>query len=118
MAEFLRDPIMKRIQANIVYLAILLSVLFSGSWKLLAQDWTSLRGNDGLGSVQPEGILSKTSEVDLRIRWKAKIGSGYSSPVISNGFVITLYTSNGRESGVSKEKEDFVAAFDAGTGVT
>ena len=57
----------------------------------VAQEWSGLRGDDGLGSVVSGGILSKTSDVGFKLRWKRKIGSGYSSVVVSQDKVVTMY---------------------------
>lgn len=62
------------------------------SLNTFAQDWSSIRGNEGLGSARPNGVLSTTSDVKLQTRWKKKIGSGYSSVVVANNRVITMYT--------------------------
>lgn len=56
-----------------------------------AQDWASFRGNDGLGSATPGGVLASESSIGLKQRWKRKLGSGYSSVVVSGDRVVTMY---------------------------
>ncbi len=56
------------------------------------QDWPALRGENGTGVVHPKGILAQTPDIDLKVRWKKKIGSGYSSVVIERGRLIAMYT--------------------------
>jgi outer membrane protein assembly factor BamB len=82
-----------------------------------AQDWVGLRGNDGQGSIQTNGLLSRTSDVDLKVRWKTKIGSGYSSVVIADGIVLALYTEpDAGDSEDSTDVEDVAVGIDAESG--
>ena len=72
--------------------AALLALVF-GAAGLVADDWPQFRGPHGTGMVDPGGILSRTSDVELKVRWKQPIGSGYSSVVVADGKVIALYSS-------------------------
>ncbi len=74
---------------------------------IMAQDWPALRGATGTGMLSPGGVLSKSSDFELKVRWKIKIGSGYSSVVVSKGRVIAMYTDGDK---------DVVGCFDAETG--
>lgn len=63
---------------------------FAGS--LRADDWTSIRGNDGMGRWVGKTRLTEARNVGLKVRWKKRIGSGYSSVVVSQEKAITMYT--------------------------
>lgn len=80
---------------------------FSNRPAVAEDDWASIRGNDGLGKWTRSTRLSQVKNVGLKIRWKKKIGSGYSSVVVSDGKVATQYTDG---------KQDFVACFSQATG--
>ena len=69
-----------------------LVMLLSGT--AVAEDWRSIRGNDGTGTVSPGGVLSQGEPVELRLAWKKQIGSGYSSVVVSGGKVFAMYSEN------------------------
>ncbi|MEM7475391.1 MAG: PQQ-binding-like beta-propeller repeat protein [Planctomycetota bacterium] len=58
----------------------------------MGDDWRSIRGNDGLGRWMGSTVLSQSENVELKVRWKKQIGSGYSSVVVSDGKVITMAT--------------------------
>lgn len=84
-------------RSNIVRFGYLLGVFcplicFWLTVETRGQDWPALRGENGAGSIRPGGILSNSSAVDLKVRWKKKIGSGYSSLVLERGRLVTLYT--------------------------
>ncbi len=91
-------------------LSVTTSLVFSAF--SFAQDWNAIRGSDGLGVVETDGILSKTSDVDLKVRWKTKIGSGYSSVVVGKGIAVACYT----DAKDADKKTDYVAGLDAATG--
>lgn len=76
---------------------------------LLADDWRAIRGNTGTGVVNPGGVLSSGQPVDLKVAWKKKIGSGYSSVVVANNSVIALY---------SEENDDVIACLKTSNGET
>lgn len=65
--------------------------------------WRSIRGNDGLGKWSGTTKLSRTKNPGFKLRWKKKIGSGYSSVVVADGKVITMATDG---------KQDFVICLD------
>lgn len=53
-----------------------------------ADDWPSWRGASGDGVWRETGILREIPETGLAIRWRARIGPGYSGPVVANGRVV------------------------------
>ncbi len=69
-----------------------------------ADEWNSIRGNNGEGEWTGKKLLSQSEDVALRVRWKKQIGTGYSSVVVSDGKVLTMYSSGER---------DLVGCFDA-----
>jgi outer membrane protein assembly factor BamB len=96
-------------RSNNIIVAISLLATFLISPISKGQDWPSLRGADGLGSANPSSNLAAGGEIKLETRWKKKIGSGYSSVVISNGRVVTMYTDG---------TNDLLASLSASTGET
>ena len=76
---------------------------------ILADEWKSIRGNSGEGNWTGKTLLSQSEDVALRVRWKKQIGSGYSSVVVSDNKVLTMYTDGER---------DLVGCFDAKNGDT
>ena len=92
---------------------LVLGILFSAH-AVEAQDWPAMRGSQGIGVVDAKGILSRTSDVDLKIRWKTKMGSGYSSVVVAKGIVVVCFTE--AKSDKAEDKTDYVAGLDAASG--
>ncbi len=87
-----------------------------GSVPLNAQDWPGLRGINGTGVSSESSVLSRTSKVDLKVRWKIQIGSGYSSVVVADDKVLALYSGMHAGNGESKTKQDLISAFDISNG--
>lgn len=88
-------------------IAPLILVFVLSSWSN-AQDWPALRGESGYGELQTNnGILTQSTDVSLKTRWKKKLGSGYSSVVVANNKVVTMYTDG---------TSDFVACLNAANG--
>lgn len=79
------------------------------SGHLVADDWRSIRGNDGLGIASGSRVIESSTKPGLKIRWKKKIGSGYSSVVVSAGKAVTMYTDG---------KRDLVICVDSSNGKT
>src|SRR5208283_1850500 len=48
-------------------------------------DWPGFLGPAGNGVSPEKGILSPWSEAGLKVKWRLKVGSGYSGPSISAG---------------------------------
>lgn len=74
-----------------------------------ADDWPAIRGG-GDGVVKSEGILSASDEIELKVRWRRPIGSGYSSVVVVDGRCVTM-----NKDGVDGA-DDVVSCYDASTG--
>lgn len=89
-------------RSRIVMLALIGCCFISSA---SAQDWPELRGPDGQGAIEAGGILSRTKDIDLAVRWKRELGSGCSSVVISDGRVVVLY-SDGEEDQVACLSQD------------
>lgn len=88
--------------------ALLLFCLLCGPVDALhSQDWPEIRGENGVGSFSPGGALAGDEAVELKVAWKKKIGSGYSSVVVADGRVIVMY---------SDRDEDVVACLDSESG--
>jgi outer membrane protein assembly factor BamB len=81
-------------------------LVLSSAWSLAAADWPQWLGpkRDGSSSEKIEPWKEDPKEV-----WRAKVGVGFSSPVIANGRVFVHARVNG------KEREELIA-FDAKTG--
>lgn len=70
-----------------------LVVAFAGSGR--ADDWPQWRGPQRDGVWRETGILDRIPANGLTIRWRARVGNGYSGPVVANGCVFVsdhLYT--------------------------
>lgn len=74
-----------------------------------SQDWSGFRGSDGNGSASPGGPLARTATAGLEVKWKRKLGSGYSSCVISGDLLVTMY---------SDGTDDLVVCLDKQSGET
>jgi hypothetical protein len=51
------------------------------------EDWPQWRGPNRDGLWRETGILAAIPEAGLKIRWRARIGAGYSGPVVAQGRV-------------------------------
>src|SRR5437899_2106672 len=65
--------------------AILLLMLFAAA--LQAEDWPQWRGPNRDGVWSETGILESFPADGLKVRWRAPIGPGWSSPVVAKGRV-------------------------------
>ena len=87
---------------------------------LQAQDWPAFRGGDGLGTAQPGGILSNSApasqKVDLKIRWRRTLGSGYSSVVVVGDRVVTCYTDGESDKVICLNKQSGEPIWDSKLG--
>ena len=70
---------------TIVTVALTLPLLSSGG--LRADDWPQWRGPNRDGVWSETGILQKFPAEGLKIRWRAPVGWGFSSPVVAQGRV-------------------------------
>lgn len=73
---------------------------------ILAQDWPQWRGPGRDGAVASFAAPPAWPD-QLKLKWKVKVGTGHSSPVVSGGRVY-LHARDG--------EEEFVRAFDLATG--
>jgi enterochelin esterase-like enzyme/outer membrane protein assembly factor BamB len=69
-------------------------------------DWPSLRGPSHDGSAAPDSRFGAGPGSPV-VRWRARLGSGYSGIAVSGGHVVTLFADGGH---------DVLAAFDAASG--
>ena len=79
-----------------------------------ADDWTQWRGLHRDGVWNERGILEKFPAGGLKVRWRAAVGPGYSSPVVAQGRVFVTDCELGpKEKRQAKER---VHCFDEATG--
>src|SRR5687768_16547484 len=71
-----------------------------------AQDWPGLRGPRFDGSAAP-GSGFGAGDGAMVVRWRVKLGSGYSGVAVSGGHAVTLF---------SDGTKDVLAAFDVASG--
>jgi outer membrane protein assembly factor BamB len=64
-----------------------LALLLQASAALRADDWPQWRGPDRDGAWRETGLLQSFPAGGLKVRWRAPIGWGYSSPVVAQGRV-------------------------------
>lgn len=64
------------------------AVLLVCAVTLRADDWPQWRGANRDGVWRETGILETIPASGLEVRWRAKIGQGYSGPVVARGRVI------------------------------
>ncbi len=67
-------------------LLILLAIPFFSA-PLRADDWPQWRGSNRDGIWRETGIVEKIPAAGLPFRWRAKVGNGYSGPVVAGGRV-------------------------------
>lgn len=90
------------------------SLLLSQS---VAQDWPALRGADGTGNLNTtNGVLKTGESFQFKTRWKKKLGSGYSSVVVSDNRVVTMYTDGTDDRVVCLDAKDGSTVWDIVTG--
>ena len=68
-------------------LAALLILLLPGPEAAQAKDWPQFRGPNRDSVWNETGILQTFPAAGLKIRWRAPIGAGHSSPVVVGGRV-------------------------------
>ena len=79
-----------------------------------AEDWPQWRGPHRDGVWHENGILDKFPPEGLKVRWRAPVGPGYSSPVVAHKRVFVTDCQLG-----AKEKlpaQERVHCFDVATG--
>jgi WD40 repeat protein len=87
--------------------ALIVGLLYTPA--LRADDWPQWRGPNRDGVWREKGILETFPRDGLNVRWRAKIGGGYSGPVVSRGRVFVT----DRQLGPDVER---VLCFDEHTG--
>jgi len=65
----------------------LLIVSLLGLAESRADDWPQWRGPNRDGVWRETGILETIPSAGLKVRWRARIGNGYSGPVVAQGRV-------------------------------
>jgi WD40 repeat protein len=87
--EVVRDHIMTKVagrfQRTERYSALTLSLLLAVAAH--AEDWPQFRGPNRDGVWGETGILEKIPASGLEVRWRAKVGNGFSGPVVAQGRV-------------------------------
>lgn len=71
---------------QITLVCTLITVLLSTSG-LPADDWSQWRGANRDGVWRETGIVKAIPHSGLQVRWRAKVGRGYSGPVVAKGRV-------------------------------
>lgn len=69
-------------------------------------DWPRWRGPDFNGTSREAGVFPRDG-FQLQVRWRRKLGSGYSGIAVSGSRAVTLF---------SDGKDDYAAALDADSG--
>lgn len=94
-----------------IRLAILLTLLSTWGLSAHADDWPQWRGPNRDGVWSETGILETFPPEGLKVRWRAPVGIGFSSPIVSDGRVFVT------DSELAQPKaRERVHAFDAATG--
>jgi len=57
------------------------------TWQLQADDWPQWRGPNRDGVWRESGIIEAIPPHGLKVRWRARVGRGYSGPVVAEGRV-------------------------------
>ena len=81
-------------------------LLFALALSEAPSDWPRWRGPDFNGTSREAGVFPGEG-FQLQVRWRRKLGSGYSGIAVSGNRAVTLF---------SDGKNDYAAALDAGTG--
>ena len=74
-----------------------------------ASPWTQWGGPNRNFQTEASGLKDTWPASGPRVVWKRPLGEGYSSPVVENGVLYTMY---------GKRGEEFVLAANAETGET
>jgi len=90
---------------------LLLSFIPLSVCQVLADDWPQWRGPTRDGVWRETGLVEKFAEEQLPIKWRVKIGAGYSGPTVANGRVYVM------DRQTDPEQMERVVCVDAETGV-
>jgi outer membrane protein assembly factor BamB len=88
----------------------ILIALAGGAVSAFADDWPQWRGPQRDGRWREDGIVEKFSAPRLEPKWRAEVGSGYSSPSVAEGRVFVT------DRMVEPKQTERVHCFDADTG--
>jgi outer membrane protein assembly factor BamB len=92
-------------------IAATFTVPFLSALAARADDWPQWRGPNRDGVWRETGILKSFPPGGLKVRWRAPVGPGWSSPVVADGRVYLT------DSELAKPKaKERVCCFDQGTG--
>ena len=98
-------------QSAVGKVGLLLGFIVTISLNTTAQsentDWPMWRGNNQDGKLAQDGIFPSHRGYGLRVAWRKKLGSGYSSVSVADGRAFTMF---------SDDKSDYLIALDAETG--
>ena len=67
--------------------AAVLSLALLAGTAVRADDWPQWRGPSRDGVWRETGILTAMPAGGLKVRWRARVGNGYSGPVVAKGRV-------------------------------
>ena len=67
---------------------IALFVLLIDGCVASADDWPQWRGPNRDGVWRETGIVETIPATGLKVRWRARVGNGYSGPAVANGRVV------------------------------
>ncbi len=84
-------------------------VVLSQTQHLRSEDWPQWRGQNRDGVLQETGLVEKIPPTGLKVRWRAKVGRGYSGPVVAKCRVFV-------NDQVFQPELERVLCFDEGTG--
>lgn len=90
MSRFPAKPTEPRLRLKfpLPLIAIVMPVLFVAA--LRADDWSQWRGPNRDSVWSETGVLESVPADGLKVRWRAKVGSGWSSPVVAKGRVYVM----------------------------
>jgi hypothetical protein len=97
--------LLQKIGLPLLALPLLLSVAIRG------EDWPQWRGPNRDGVWSETGILESFPSGGLKIRWRAPVGLGWSSPVAAQGRVYLIDSES-----MAPNAKERVHCFDAATG--
>src|SRR5438132_51247 len=94
-------------------MACMVAVLWSAGG-VGADDWPQWRGPNRDGVWHEKGILHTFPAGGLKIRWRARVGPGYSSPVVAQGRVFVTDCELGPKA--ERRARERVHCFEEATG--
>ena len=90
-------------------IAVIVTLVFAVS--TCAEEWPQWRGPTRDGAWTEQGVLKAFPPGGLKIRWRAAVGPGLSSPIVARGRVFLTDVQLSRP--ITKER---ALGFDAGSG--